>query len=61
MESLGLQGRYRAQEALLDGGIGQPHQVNPDTQGNVYFHGNRNRPDTHAFGAVNIDNHGLIN
>ncbi len=60
VKPLGLQGRHRTEETLLDGGIGQSYQVNPHPQGDIHFHRNGNGVNSHAFGAMNVYEHRLI-
>ena len=53
-EPAALEGCYGPEEAFLHGSVGEAHQMDADPQGDVYFHGYRNRLDTYAFCAVDI-------
>ena len=59
MESQGLQGGHRSQQALLDGDIRQADEVDADAAVDVDFHGDGNGFDADAPGTDDIDQHGL--
>ena len=60
LESQGLQGRGRAQEALLDGRVGQPDQVDPDPPVDVDLDRHFDGVDPDAFRTVNVCQHSCI-
>ena len=57
METPGLQGRHRPQETLLDGGIGQAYQVDPDSQLDIDLDSYGYGFDAHALGAMDVNQH----
>ena len=59
-ESQRLQRRGRAQEALLDGRVGQSDQVDPDPPVDVDLHRHFDGVDPDAFRTVNVCQHSCI-
>ena len=57
METQRLQGRYRPQQALFHGRIGQSHQMDPDPERDIHLHRDRNRLDPDTFRSVYIYQH----
>ena len=56
-ESPGLESRNGPQEALLDGGVRQADQMDPDAGRDIDFNGYRDGIDADAFRPVDIDEH----
>ena len=60
VKPFGLQGRDGPEKTLLDGGIGQPYQMDTYSEGNFHLYGDGNGLDAHALGSVNVDQHSLF-
>ena len=60
VKSFGLQGRHRAQQAFLDGGIGQTDEMDAHAQRYVHFHRYRHGLDAQAFGRMDVYYHNLL-
>lgn len=52
-----LQGGYDAEQALLDGRVGQADEVDPDAAADVHLDGHGNGIDADAFRAVDLFKH----
>ena len=57
VKSLSLQGRDGPQQAFFHGGVGQPHQVDADPQGDFNLDNNGYGLYTHTFGPMYIYQH----
>ena len=56
----GLEGCHRAQEALLDGGVGKAYQVKAYSKGDIYLNGDRHGPYADALCGMYIYQHTIL-